>query len=93
MSTWGRERQKHFLDYCQRLIRENFIYNFRQAELNYETQKEADFSRNFARFINERNVIGIMDEFSLAQRDIESNVNPRMVFFDFCLKLIVLLVK
>lgn len=93
VSTWGRERQKHFLDYCQRLIRENFIYNFRQAELNYETQKEADFSRNFARFINERNVIGIMDEFSLAQRDIESNVNPRMVFFDFCLKLIVLLIK
>lgn len=93
VSSWGRERQKHFLDYCQRLIRENFIYNFHQAELNYETRKESDFSRNFARFVNERNVIGIMDELSLAQRDIEANVNPNMVFFDFCLKMIVLLIK
>ena len=27
----GRERQKNFLTYCQRLIRENFIYNFRNS--------------------------------------------------------------
>lgn len=93
VASWGRERQKNFLEYCQRLVRENFIYNFRCAGLNYLNAKESDFSVNFARFINERNVIGIMDELSLAQRDIEQNVNAKMVFFDFSLKMIVLLIQ
>ena len=93
VSSWGRERQKNFLDNCQRLVRENFVYNFHRSELNYENQKESEFSVRFARFINERNVIGIMDELSYAQRDIEQNVNPRMVFFDFALKMIVLLIQ
>ncbi len=91
VASWGRERQKHFLEYCQRLIRENFIYNFGRADLNYMNREEADFSVRFARFVNERNVIGIMDELAAAQRDIAQNVNPKMVFFDFALKMIVLL--
>lgn len=93
VSEWGRERQKQFLDYCQRLVRENFICNFQQPELNYMSRQEADFSVRFARFINERNVIGIMNELSAARRDIGQNVNPRMVFFDFALKMIVLLIQ
>ena len=56
-------------------------------------RQESEFAVNFARFINERNVIGIMDELSAAQRDIEGNVNANMVFFDFSLKMIVLLIK
>lgn len=93
VSQWGRERQKAFLEYCQHLLRENFVYNFRRPELNYQNRPEAEFSVRFARFINERNVIGIMDELSAAQRDIEQNVNARMVFFDFTLKMIVLLIQ
>lgn len=92
-SELGRETQKRLLAYCQRLIRENFIYNFHQVELNYETREEAAFSTNFARFVNEKNVIPIMEELALCQRDIEQNVNPRMVFFDFALKMIVLLIQ
>lgn len=91
VASWGRERQKNFLEYCQRLVRENFISNFHRKELNYMSRREADFSVKFGRFINERNVIGIMDELSLAQRDIEQNVNAKMVFFDFALKTIMLL--
>jgi DNA polymerase-3 subunit delta' len=56
-------------------------------------QRESDFSTKFARFINERNVIKIMNELDLAQRDIEQNVNAKMVFFDFALKMIVLLIQ
>ena len=74
-------------------MRENFVYNFRLPQLNYLTQEEEAFSTNFARFINERNVIGISEELALAQRDIMQNVNPRMVFFDFALKMIVLLIQ
>lgn len=93
VSDMGRENQKRMLEYCQRLIRENFMFNFKRQELVYETSEEAAFSTNFARFVNEKNVIPIMEELSLCQRDIEQNVNPRMVFFDFALKMIVLLIQ
>lgn len=91
VASWGRERQKAFLEYCQRLVRENFMYNFYKPELNFMTRDESDFSTKFARFINERNVMDIMDELTQAQRDIDQNVNSKMVFFDFALKMIVLL--
>lgn len=93
VAAWGRERQKDFLDYTLRLVRENFIYNFHRRELNYMSRNEADFAVRFARFINERNVIGIVQELEAARRDIIQNVNPRMVFFDFALKMIVLLIR
>ena len=57
------------------------------------TRQESEFARNFARFVNERNVIPIMNELELAQRDIGQNVNPKFVFFDLALKMIVLLIQ
>lgn len=92
VAKMGRERQKNLLDYCQRMVRENFVYNFgQQDKLNYLTQEENDFSTRFARFINEHNVVPIMNALSDCQRDIEQNVNAKMVFFDFAIKLIILL--
>ena len=91
LAGMGRERQKNFLNYCQRLVRENFIFNLRRPEMNYMTATEQQFAQKFAPFINERNVFGMMEELSLAQIHIEQNVNPRMVFFDFALKMIMLL--
>lgn len=92
MAALGREPQKRFLRYAQRLLRENFVYNFqRSGELNYMMKAEADFSKNFARFVNERNVIRIMELFAEAETDIEGNVNAKMVFFDLALQTIVLL--
>ncbi len=91
VASFGRERQKNFLEYCQRMIRENFIYNFHCQEMNYMTLPEQQFATRFAPFVNERNITGIMHELSEAQIHIEQNVNPRMVFFDFSLKMIMLL--
>lgn len=93
VATLGRERQKLFLNYLQRMIRENFIYNFHEPTLIRLNQEEKEFSKRFAPYINERNVMGIMDELSEAERHIEQNVNARMVFFDLALKLIVFIVK
>lgn len=91
VAAMGRERQKSFLTYCQHMVRENFVYNFHHTELNYMNEQESQFAVKFAPFINERNVIGIMQELSLAQRDIEQNANAKIVFFDFALKMIVLI--
>ena len=92
-ATIGRERQKNFLSYAQRMTRENFIRNLQQPELNNLTSFEANFSERFSLFINERNVEGIMSELALAERHIEQNVNAKMVFFDLVLKIIMLLKK
>lgn len=89
----GRERQKEFLAYCQKMIRENFIFNFKRVDLNYLNTEERNFSSRFAPFINENNVIRIMNELNEAQQHIEQNVNAKMVFFDFSLKMIVLLLQ
>ena len=87
----GREPQKNFLIYCQRMIRESFICNFHRPEINYMNVDEANFTTRFAPFVNEKNIFGIMDELSEAQRHIEQNVNAKMVFFDLALKMIMLL--
>jgi len=92
-STVGRERQKKFLEYSQRMIRENFILNLKQPDLNYLTSEEVEFSGKFSPFINERNIEELMTEFALADRHIDQNVNAKMVFFDLMLKVIILLKK
>ena len=56
-------------------------------------ETEKNFATRFAPYINEGNVIDIMNEISEAQKHIEQNVNARMVFFDFALKMIVLLIQ
>ncbi len=89
VAALGRERQKRLLDYCQRMIRENFIMNFREEEMIYMSQAERNFSVRFSPFVNERNIFGIMEELSEAQRHIEQNVNAKMVFFDMSLRMIV----
>ena len=69
------------------------MYNFHQQELCYMTQAEEDFARNFARFINEANILPISELASRALRDIGQNANAKIVFFDFALKMIVLLIQ
>ena len=75
------------------MIRESFMYNFQQPELVYMTQEEEDFTKNFARFVNEANVIEIEELLATARRDIGQNANAKIVFFDLALHLIVLLMR
>jgi DNA polymerase-3 subunit delta' len=87
----GRERQKNFLAYCQRMIRENFMYRFQSPELIYMNREEAAFALKFAPFINERNVFELMEELAKAEQHITQNVNARIVFFDLALRITVLI--
>ena len=91
VSALGREQQLRFLGYCQRLIRENFIYNLHIPQLNYLNREEASFSAKFSPFINERNVLQIIEEFNKASVDIAGNGNSKIVLFDFAVKMIILL--
>ena len=93
MAGFGREKQKRFLQFFMRMLRENFMYNFQQQDLVYMTQEEEDFAKNFARFINEANILQLYDLTNLAIRDIGQNANAKIVFYDFALKIIVLLIQ
>lgn len=89
VAALGRERQRSMLAYFQHLVRENFMYNFRNPELVYMTMEEENFATRFARFINEANVIAIDEIFGTAARDIGQNANPKMVFYDVAMRIIV----
>ena len=93
MAGLGREKQKRFLTYFLRMTRESFMYNFQNEELVYMTQREEDFAKNFARFVNENNILPINDLVNLAIRDIGQNANGKIVFFDLALQMIVLLLQ
>lgn len=92
-SKVGRERQKHFLQYAQQQVRENYIHNLSQPSLNYQVAEERDFSVRFAPFIHDGNVEQIMQELAFAERQIEQNGNAKVVFFDLCLQMIIQIKK
>lgn len=89
----GREKQKAFLQYAQRQVRENYIYNFACPEMNYQLQQEKQFSTKFAPFIHDGNVEKMMNELAKAETQIAQNGNAKMIFFDLCLQMIVLVKK
>ena len=90
---YGREKQRRMLQYFMTMVRESFMYNFHKPELCYMTLEEEQFTKNFARFINEANVIEINELLERCFRDIGQNANAKVVFFDMALKMIVLLIR
>lgn len=92
LAAVGREKQRSFIRYSLSMFREYFVSNLQEESMVYLTPKEAQFGVKFAPFIHERNIIKFMEEFELADRHIEQNVNAKMVFLDLCFK-VTLLIK
>jgi DNA polymerase-3 subunit delta' len=90
-SSMGRDRQKIFLVYAQRMTRENFIRNMQVSSISYLNANEEVFAAKFSPFIHQGNVFGFLENFEEAEKQIEQNVNAKMVFFDLTLKVIMLL--
>ncbi len=91
VSALGREKQKRFLRYAAGQIRENHAYNFREKSIVYMTGTEEEFARNFARFINPTNAVEMLSLIDRTAAAIAQNANPKMQFFDFALKITLLL--
>ncbi|MBI4645301.1 MAG: DNA polymerase III subunit delta [Bacteroidia bacterium] len=89
----GREKQKNFLEYSLRLIRENFILNTGQEKITLLSEKEASFSQKFSLFINSKNVIQISEELNKAYFHIERNGYDKIILLDMALKMVKLLKK
>ena len=93
VAAFGREKQKRLLVYCSHMVRESFMYNFHNPELCYMTLDEENFAKRFSPFINEGNVIEMMEMFEHALRDVAQNANGKMVFFDIALQTIILITR
>ncbi len=87
VSSTGREKQKSFLLYSMRMIRENFMLNLNQPQIVFLNGQEKSFSEKFSPFINERNILIFADELEKAYRDISQNGNPRIIFLDLSMKI------
>lgn len=91
VAEFGREKCCRFMEYCERLTGENYIYNLRNPQLVALDYEESKFSTNFARFINERNVEQLRRLFIEARRDIAGNANAKIVLFDIAVSIILYL--
>ena len=90
-SAMGREKELRLLDYFARMTRENFIANLCTPPLNAMTLDEEKFSSRFSPFINAANAELIINEIDSAKRDISRNGNGKLIWFDFLLRLMMLL--
>ncbi len=89
--NFSRDRQIDLIYYFQKQVRENFIYNLKNPQLNYMDVSEERFADKFSPFVNTANVELINQELDLAVKHLNQNVNSGMVFFDLALHFILFL--
>lgn len=87
LAKLGREKQKRFFDYCQRMIRECFMLSSISSELVRMTPAERQFADKFSPFIHQANIANLTELFSEAGRNIERNAYGKLVFTDLALKI------
>ena len=88
ISSYGRERQKSFLEYAVKMVRESFMNNLNDESLVFASKREKEFMQRFSPFINEDNLIFIYSELNRAYADVIRNGNPKLIFLDLSLKLV-----
>ena len=91
MAKMGREKQKNFLAYAVRIMRNALLINYKNPHLTSLNQEEKDFVIKFGKFINHTNILTLTDEFEKAQYHIERNANPSILFMDLSMTVTVLL--
>ncbi|GHT24372.1 DNA polymerase III subunit delta [Bacteroidia bacterium] len=91
MATLNREKQKAYLMYSLRMVRENIMLNRQQPQLAFLTDGESKFSANFNPFIHPGNVAQLSENLNKAHYHIEANGNAKIIFLDMACKIVVLL--
>lgn len=83
----GREKQKAFLSYSLRMVRENLILNQKQKAMVRMSDDEESFAEKFSNFIHPANAPYLSTEFDKAILHITRNANAKVVMLDLCIKL------
>lgn len=78
----GREKQKEFLEYGLNIFHNSLLFNNNMPDDVMLPTDEKNFTKNFAPFINIRNVVNICELFEESINQIERNANASIVFMD-----------
>lgn len=79
-----REGQKQFLKYALHMVRQSMLKNYTQDMLTRVSQEEADFLKNFSRFISNNNIMDFMQLFNESHYYIERNAHSKLLFTQLC---------
>jgi DNA polymerase-3 subunit delta' len=88
MAKIGRDKQKAFFAFALRMIREYFVLNMKRSNMVYLNRQEKEWGKQFAPFINERNIVAFFNEFETGIKHISWNGNPRIIFLDTALRMV-----
>jgi len=88
VSSWGKEKQKNFIDYSSEIFRLALLENYNIKELVYKSLSKDNFKwENFSNFIHGANIEAILDELSQVYFQLGRNANARIVWLDMGVKL------
>ncbi|RLZ10500.1 DNA polymerase III subunit [Faecalibacter macacae] len=88
ISTWSRDEQKNFLNYCSEIFRQALLKTYQAHELvNVQIQVEGFKWEGFAQFIHGANIEEILEEINEASYHIERNGNAKFILLDLSIKL------
>lgn len=87
----GREKQKNFLAYAERIIRNAMLINYKNTDLTRLNREEMDFLVKFSKYIDHSNILSYTEELEKAQFHIERNANPNILFMDLSMTITILL--
>ncbi len=87
----GRERQKSFLRYALRMIRQSVLQWQQAASLVKVAGREQEFVQKFSRQLTDHNADRIRRELEHAHHHVERNANPKILFMDMSYRIMGLL--
>lgn len=88
ISSWNREKQKSFLDYCAEMFRLALLQNYDSENLVYKKLSKNGFNwQAFANFVHGANIEDILEEISEADLHLYRNANAKIVWTDLGIKL------
>lgn len=86
ISVIGKEPQKNFLKYAMYMFRQSLLKNYTDDQFTRTSKEEADFLKNFSKFITGNNIQGFLENFNDAYFHIDRNANAKIVFTELCFK-------
>lgn len=88
VASWGREKQKNFLDFCAETFRQALLQNYQVQDLVSSPLTYNNFKwEGFSPFVHGNNIEDILKEINEASLHIERNGNPKLIFLDLGIKL------
>ena len=84
INTQTREGQKLFVRYALHMVRQSILKNYTEEMLTRTSPEEAEFLKNFSRFITNNNVMDFMQTFNDAHYHLERNAHAKLLFTQLC---------